>query len=112
MPSLAHLDLSCNQITALDTTFPYLPSLQILLVPFNRIEDLEGWGQYGSCLLPALRTLDLRDNLLSHHLPPFLPANGNPVCARPGYVSVTAALFRELKRLDGLDLGKCEGSSR
>lgn len=99
----------------------------------------------------ALRTLDLRDNLLSHHLPPFLPANvcplltalllqawrpsspssslpssspssslpsfpafvqGNPVCARPGYVSVTAALFRELKRLDGLDLGKCEGSSR
>jgi hypothetical protein len=37
---------------------------------------------------------------------------GNPVCARPGYVSVTAALFRELKRLDGLDLGKSEGSSR
>lgn len=53
MPSLTHLDLSCNQITALDTTFPYLPSLQILLVPFNRIEDLEGWGQYGSCLLPG-----------------------------------------------------------
>jgi hypothetical protein len=32
-------------------------------------------------------------------------AQANPVCARPGYASATAALFRGLLRLDGLPIG-------
>lgn len=34
-------------------------------------------------------------------------AQTNPVCARPGYASATAALFRGLLTLDGLPIGAC-----
>lgn len=34
-------------------------------------------------------------------------AQTNPMCARPGYASATAALFRGLLTLDGLPIGAC-----
>ena len=56
LPSLAHLDLSCNEIRTLDASFPLLPSLLVLKLPFNQIDEVEEWGkgkQQQQCLLPG-----------------------------------------------------------
>jgi len=50
------LDLSCNEIRTLDASFPLLPSLLVLKLPFNQIDEVEEWGkgkQQQQCLLPG-----------------------------------------------------------
>jgi hypothetical protein len=39
------LDLSCNEIRTLDASFPFLPSLLVLSLPYNQIERVEEWGK-------------------------------------------------------------------
>ena len=57
--NLKSLDMSGNYITKLDS-LPYIPSLEIFSVAFNKISSLNGLDGF-----PSLKSLDIRGNALS-----------------------------------------------
>ena len=63
LPSLVHLDLSGNRITAIPKSVLFLPKLRTLLLSYNRISSLEQlWSPE---VLPWLEILDVSNNQLS-----------------------------------------------
>ncbi|KAJ1337948.1 leucine-rich repeat protein SHOC2 [Microdochium nivale] len=96
-PKLAKMDVSCNRITTLPVLRDFFPSLTILLVNDNHLEDLDdSW-------IKGLKIVDARSNDIAHLNPRLglLGVSGGGSLER---LEVTGNRFR-VPRWNVLDLG-------
>ncbi|KXJ97074.1 hypothetical protein Micbo1qcDRAFT_229825 [Microdochium bolleyi] len=94
-PNLAKLDASCNRITTLPVLRDFFPSLTVLLINDNHLEDLsDSWIQ-------GLKIVDARNNDIAHLNPRIGLLGGSGGLER---LEVTGNRFR-VPRWNILDLG-------
>ena len=124
-PVLEELDLAANDVSTVRGVLS-LTSLRVLRLPYNSLTSLaflaepssaSGAGAGGHVLLPCLREVDLRDNLIaSVEQVAYLAAAprlatlslqapdgsaGNPVCCARGYTGAVARACPNLVSFDG-----------